>query len=169
MQIKLANLEQFGTFKCNTGVLRVADGCYNPNVWCIGWLTHVKTGEYLAFKITEKEEGCVSHIVIIHKSKYAALVEKKAKVLKLDCVLNETIGVDAGMAGFMDANHLTHEDKIYDKICDELGKEGDCYCDKSSAITTSGYGDGRYSCEYMTECENKNFNPLVVAAAIRFI
>lgn len=169
MQIKLANLEQFGTFKCNTGVLRVADGCYNPNVWCIGWLTHVKTGEYLAFKIIEKEEGRVSHIVIIHKSKYAALVEKKAKVLKLDCVLNETIGVDAGMAGFMDAGHLTNEDKVYNKICDALGSEGDCFCDKSSAITTSGYGDGSYSCEYMTECENKKFNPLVVAAAIRFI
>lgn len=30
MQIKLANLEQFGTFKCNTGVLRVAtDGEYD--------------------------------------------------------------------------------------------------------------------------------------------
>lgn len=169
MQIKLANLDQFGTFKCNTGVLRVADGCYNPNAWCIGWLTHVKTGEYMAFKVIEKEEGRVSHIVIIHKDKYDALMKKDAKVLRFDSVLNETIGVDAGMAGFMDANHLTHKDKIYDKICDELGSEGDCYCDKSCAITTSGYGDGSYSCEYITGCEDRKFNPLVVAAAIRFI
>lgn len=169
MQIKLANLEQFGTFKCNTGVLRVADGCYDPNVWCIGWLTHVKTGDYLAFKIIEKEEGRVSHIVIIHKDKYAALVKKGAKALNLPDLLEETIGVDAGMAGFMDASHLTGEDKLYDKICETLGNEGDCYCDKSCAITTSGYGDGSYQCLYLTGCDDKKFNPQVIAAAIRFI
>lgn len=170
-QIKIANLEQFGEFNCKTGVLRVADGCYNPDVWCIGFLTHVKTGKWLAFKEMADDDDWgirVKRITVIHEEVYQEIVKKKSKTLTLSNRLPETIGVDAGMAGFMDAGYLTHPDKTYEKICEGILNDARCYADKSCAITESGYGDGSYVCHYKGS-KGKGIKEQVSAACITFL
>jgi hypothetical protein len=170
-RINMSKHKKFGTFKCSTAVLRVADGCYSPDTWCLGFLTKVKLGKFLAFKEMAEVKGWgtrVKRILIIHEDLFMEMTKKNAKTLILDQRLEDTIGVDAGMAGFMDAGYLTHEDELYDKICDGICGNRQSYSDNSCAITSSGFGDGSYRCHYKMD-KHRVSGESVVAACITFI
>lgn len=98
-----------------------------------------------------------SHIVIIHESTPASKV-------KFEDMLNETIGVDSGQAGFFDTSRDTWSDKQYSEVCAlTLETELDAGVLDQGAVSASGYGDGTYRCRYA------KLNDEVVAAEIRFI
>lgn len=180
---------EVGTFTVESGSIRVTDPCYDIKTWCSGQLDNVLNGKYIALiqmmskSITEWGSRN-SVLYIVHE-------EHKNIDYKTD-ITEETdvdVGVDSGQAGFFDLgvfiagktidntleqkqneeNKLTGgykraESPWYDSVCDKT-----LYTPEMAGVidggvcSSSGYGDGGYS------CFTKTVDGKIVAAKIVFI
>lgn len=150
-----------GEFEVTSGRLRVTDPCYNKDTWCAGVLD-VLNGTWGAFVETSDEGGWgvrVASINIFNKE-----YEHKAHSWSLT---NIDVGVDSGQAGFFDDAKYPEDphqdDAFYDSVCDlTLGPNSGGVL-PFGAVSSSGYGDGGYSC-YVSYVNGE-----IVAAKIVFI
>lgn len=127
-----------------SGRTDITDPCYDKDVWC---RTAVNTvpGRYSCY--ADNDNGLVRGIMIIHEKHEREIKENHADWKEFD-----TIGVDAGLAGFFD-NKPDYTDPEWDLFCRKVSEEedrtrgtdahnlhawGNCF------FSTSGYGDGGY-------------------------
>jgi len=164
-----------GTFIIESGVARISDPCYEDDR-CSGVLKNVKKGTWNASVLyidscgKRVSELIVSHNDFIERNKY-----KYEKFY---------VGVDSGQAGVFDNNyyrddssvsHMTDKDRMYnEQICKDEPWYSWC-CDRTcsefsagvipfGAVSSSGYGDGVYSC-----CTHKNDDNEIDSIKIVFI
>lgn len=159
--MRLTGYDSLGTFIICSGAIRVADPCYGDDTWCMGTLKNAKNGTWNAYTRRKNEPGWGvrnTHIVIVHES---AVVSK----VKLDQILEATIGVDSGQAGFFDSTRNTSNDKEYDEVCGQtLETDLSAGVIDRGAVSSSGIGDGSYHCRYAKDEKGE-----VIAAEIRFL
>lgn len=144
--------------------VRVSDPCYGTGVWCAGTIDNVKEGLYnVAVEISD--EGMwgkrVKSLTVVH-AEYKGLL-----------FFNESarfeVGVDSGQAGIYDEDYYNKyhtaddcDDDWYDDICNLTNpagtKDGKC------AVSSSGFGDGGYTCYMLVNDDNQ-----VIAISIVFI
>jgi hypothetical protein len=139
-----------GTFRVNSGKLRITDPCYETDVWCAGEIPAVN-GIWNA-KIVITNEGMwgdrVQRLICTHVgdgTKYYKNVKSAG--------LPFEVGVDSGQAGVYDAEMFAlnrggeYDDKssFYGRVCEQTlgGSQGGVI--EWGATSRSGYGDGGYS------------------------
>jgi hypothetical protein len=130
-----------GTFKCESGVLRVTDPCYSKGTWCAGTVANCRKGEWIA-EIERKNCGAwgnrIRRLTVTH-----ALGGTGAAI-----PADFEVGVDSGQAGvFDDARYPDDPDEssFYDKCCrTTLNKPGAGVL-RFGVVSCSGFGDGGYA------------------------
>ena len=147
----------------------VSDPCYGMNTWCQGVVENVMPGIYNC-TVEYSDEGDwgvrVSAIEVMHQN---------ARMYFMDAADFE-VGVDSGQAGIFDyeyyaKHHLDRsvrphvDDDWYERVCDiTLAKESAGTIDDSGLVSSSGYGDGGYTC-YLA----KNGDGCVVGLRVVYI
>jgi hypothetical protein len=167
-----------GSFEQNTGTIIVSDPTYEPTTkyffGIAAQIPNVQTGTYYAVIEIIKEQKRNSALFIFHEDFFPA---KKGPISSK--VLNEivgqltyktnakqSIGVDAGMAGFYDkkfyfSQHTVEwSEFITDKLIQSPKRS---LILPSGVISDSGYGDGFYT-YYIAKANNK-----VVSVCLSFI
>ncbi len=155
----------YGTITLKEKV-RVTDPCYDMEVWCAGDLEDVYPGTYEC-RCEHADEGAwgnrIANIEIRHED-------------FLFCEPNEAtdfeVGVDSGQAGFFDYDYYKNvqsseikENRFYENVCDTtLSSEQAGIIDNVGFVSSSGYGDGGYTC-YI----GKNSDGKIVSMKIVFI
>lgn len=145
------NVENKGTIKLNSKVM-VSDPCYGLNTWCQGIVNNVLPGEYKCY-VEYSDEGMfgvrVSAIEVVHQD-----YERPMEFVPEDF----EVGVDSGQAGIFDYDYyITYHsdyqqrphvnDAWYDMVCDiTLNKEQAGVTEDFGLVSSSGYGDGGYTC-----------------------
>ncbi len=149
-----------GKFNISSGVMRVTDPCYDPGTWCSGTID-VPNGEWHAY-IEESDEGTWGKRVASIEVRYQNDFKHYSWELT-----NIDVGVDSGQAGFFD-NQLypdhPGDDPFYDRVCRLTLGENSAGVIEFGAVSSSGYGDGGYSCYVARNSDNQ-----IVAAKIVFI
>lgn len=157
-----------GEFTLGSSKLRVTDPCYDRETWCSGILT-ARPGKWSArIKVSDEKMWGLrnAELLVAHEnynpSENAVWVEQEFSV-----------GVDSGQAGFFDdalypdgeTGEFDDKDTFYGKVCDITldHKNGRAGVLAFGAVSSSGYGDGRYTCEAVYNGDE------VVAARIIFI
>ncbi len=134
-----------GTFRCESGTLRVTDPCYEPGTWCAGSIGDCRTGEWAAV-ITRQDYGDwgrrVRRLTVAHTDGGTG-DEQQAKF---------EVGVDSGQAGVFDAAQFTTRD--YDRWCRLSNPAG---AQRHGVVSSSGFGDGGYACTYRRDADGKCF------------
>ena len=173
--IDLGQYKYLGEFKSESGAFRVADPCYTPDTWCLGVLSRVAPGVWKAYVKKYAKEERVARLLVIHET---CIVDGVTSQLVLNKKLKADIGVDSGQAGFFDTTLDTWgrkgNDAAYEAICaltlDTPDSAGVC---EKGAVSSSGFGDGSYTCRYATgnvaAKHGIGIQGVVVAAEIRFI
>lgn len=126
----------------------VTDPCYDKDVWC-RFTTDLDPGEY-RLMYDKRDEGAWGERIS------SVRMVKASAPLRLSYRKLETIGVDAGLAGFF-VNKPDYDDKAWEAFCDAMStadkaweaETGETYrnvydCD-CGFFTSSGYGDGAYN------------------------
>lgn len=131
-----------GTFTLGNTV-DITDPCYDKGTWCRVNVA-CQPGEYTGYaEISDEGEWGkrVANIAIYKDDKYVPLDE-------MECI--NTIGVDAGLAGFFN-NKPDYEDWMgflvesgVFKTKEEYNYEKDYYAVDYGVFSESGYGDGSY-------------------------
>lgn len=168
-----------GNFEVTSGELITSDPCYDLDTWCMGVLKGVKKGSWHAYSMIEDSEERNSALIIYHES-----VSKTdasyyfSGAYKLNTAPFE-VGVDSGQAGFFDSTVYKNDATVptdFNLGLDwkDRGWYGMCarltLSDKGAgvvpggAVSSSGYGDGGYSCRYFM-----NENHEIIYADIVFI
>jgi hypothetical protein len=158
-----------GTIKLGDKVM-VSDPCYGLNTWCQGVLENVLPGNYDC-KVEYSDEGAwgvrVSAIEVTHQD-YDVVISLDPEDFE--------VGVDSGQAGIFDygyykkhhtdRNERNHvDDDWYYKVCTiTLSREAAGGVDGLGFVSSSGYGDGGYTC-----WTTKNEEGKIVAIRIEFI
>lgn len=147
--------------------VRVSDPCYGTSVWCAGTIDNVKEGLYNV-EVEYSDEGDwgtrVKSLAVMH-SEYK-------DVVCFTEVADFEVGVDSGQAGFYDEDYYQQyhteadcNDDWYDEICNlTLSRKQYGIKDEKCVVSSSGYGDGGYTC-YIA----RNDNNEVIALMIEFI
>jgi len=142
---------EFGKFTVKSGTLTLTDPCYTVNTWCMIKEIKVKNGEWIAKSSVngDDEENWgrrISELIAIHSD------HKLSKAPWKPYEGKGSIGVDSGQAGIFDAKEYSklntgRLDKLfYKKCCDAtLNLAQRDIIDDWGAVSSSGYGDGRYS------------------------
>lgn len=163
--IKITDLEFIGQFIVETGKLRVSDPCYDKKTWCSGVIEDVKNGLWEAYVKLEENENRISELLIFHKN-ITKTILKNSIWLEQDI----DVGVDSGICGFFDENYYPENEKVdssdvnsfYGKICDIVKNKYYGVIEKG-AVSSSGYGDGSYTCHTIEDKEG------IIGAKIVFI
>ena len=137
----------------------ISDPCYNRNTWCMTDQDNMLEGNYNYFvdDINDEDWGNrIKSIEIIHEN-YERPKQWNYK--------NDLVGVDSGQAGiFCDTIYPKEEDtgkyndlnSFYGKCCDAtLSKEQFGIIENSGIVSSSGYGDGQYTCFIQNNEQNK--------------
>ncbi|KYH29044.1 hypothetical protein CLTEP_27390 [Clostridium tepidiprofundi DSM 19306] len=161
-----------GTFENKSGKMVISDPIYELGTWCQGVLD-VKKGKYNAFLIKSDEGNWgirCKEILVFH--------EEVRDIENIEWDLTDiNVGVDSGQAGFFDFKTY-RKDKIipegstsfmpdepwYSTCCDLTLSEEQAGVFESGLVSSSGYGDGSYSCFVA-----KNENNEIIALRIVFI
>ena len=170
--IDIGQYTHLGDFVNETGAMRVADPCYQPDTWCLGILSRVATGNWKAY--AQYDDGRPSRLLVLHETQIVNGVTSK---LVLNRTLDADIGVDSGQAGFFDVTLNTWGrggKGFYDRICAmTLGSKSGGVLNLG-AVTSSGFGDGSYECTFATDDipgphPNVTLKGVIVAAELVFI
>lgn len=157
---------QIGEFEVTDNVLVISDPCYEPGTWCMGQILDVKPGIWTA------------QIGICHNKKWGDRVAYLATCHK-DCpdktLLTEHeahfgVGVDSGQAGIFDRAHYQDQavvsdvpdpisdDRWYNFCCHQtLKTEHNAGVIPYGVVSSSGYGDGGYTCHFFSTGEAQEF------------
>lgn len=161
--------ENKGTIKLNLKAM-VSDPCYGLNTWCQGVIENVKPGTYDCF-VEYSDEGDwgerVSAIEVRH-----AYYDRPRDFYPEDF----EVGVDSGQAGIFDYEYyeMYHTDRSYkhhvnsgwyDKVCNiTLAREQAGIIHNLGFVSSSGYGDGGYTCWTARDNDGK-----VIAIRVEYI
>lgn len=144
--------------------VRVSDPCYGTGVWCAGTIDNVKEGLYNV-EVEISDEGMwgkrVKSLTVVHAEYKGFLFFNESARFE--------VGVDSGQAGIYDEDYYNKyhtaddcDDDWYDDICNLTNpagtKDGKC------AVSSSGFGDGDYTCYMLVNDDNQ-----VIAISIVFI
>jgi hypothetical protein len=155
--------------------MRVTDPCYERGTWCAGVLDNVKNGVWESYAYIENYGRN-----LLGGERVKALAVKH-KGTNIDWGFKEQVadfevGVDSGQAGFF--NESLYPDgepgeygdmhTFYGRACaqthDETNRHQHAGTIKEGVVSSSGWGDGGYSCTYVKDNDGQ-----VVAARIDFI
>lgn len=159
--------------RVTSGKIRVTDPCYSVGTWCSGEFP-AKNGEWIAETVLN-DEGRVATLMISH-------VDHQG--VDPDELLSIEVGVDSGTCGFFDAgwyekyNGDEHsEDRVayFDIVGlnavpttldepEENLPDGVLSSFLQGVASSSGYGDGSYSCEVARDEKGD-----VIVARVTFI
>jgi len=159
-----------GSFEVLSGKMQVTDPCYNRGTWCQGVLENVMNGKWVASVeiVPNSMTGWGDRIGKI-------IVKNNDGVPKNYHTLEAEIGVDSGQAGFFcDSGYPQEHTGEYDdeetfyafygKICELTMTEQKSGVLSFGAVSSSGFGDGGYVCNYWTDSDGT-----VIQAEIVFI
>lgn len=148
----------------------VSDPCYGLNTWCQGVLENVLPGTYDC-KVEYSDEGDwgrrVAAIEVTHQD-YDGIIRFESEGFE--------VGVDSGQAGIFDydyyskyhtdSNERNHvDDNWYYEACDmTCSYEQAGTTDDLGFVSSSGFGDGSYTCYTARER-----NGYIIAIRIEFI
>ena len=144
----------------------VSDPCYGLNTWCQGVLENVLPGTYDC-EVEYSDEGDwgtrVAAIEVTHQD-YDGIVRFEPEDFE--------VGVDSGQAGIFDYDYYCKyhtdddvNDDWYDKVYKiTLAKNQAGTTDDLGFVSSSGFGDGGYTCYTARER-----NGYIVAVRIEFI
>jgi hypothetical protein len=136
-------------FEVKSGKLIVTDPCYDVGTWCQGVIEHVKKGAWSVEVDYEKREQRCGVLEVRH-------IDARESDDGWEKMSFE-VGVDSGQAGIFDfsaypkgdrgeSGHY-NKDKFYDECCETTLKDaGYGVIRGRGAVSSSGYGDGGYSC-----------------------
>jgi len=165
-----------GEFKIVSGIARVSDPCYKKDTWCNGTLK-VKNGTWMT-NIVMFDEGDwgdrVGYLIVRHKD--YSVNEDSCGLEGVDF----EVGVDSGQVGVfddsffkddesvkglkrMDDRIICEDEPFYSMCCDRTLHDGQAGVIPYGAISSSGYGDGRYDCHI-----KKNKKGEVIAIIVDF-
>jgi hypothetical protein len=151
---------QLGTFEIKSGSVYVTDPCYEIDTWCQGKVDDVLNGTWVSEADISNAAGWGNRVHILrvyhkeHGDDYSNLQEEKFEV-----------GVDSGQAGFFDADlYPGKDDDFYDEVCNLTLSDKQGGCISFGTASSSGFGDGGYSCY-----TGKNKDGKVVYMEIVFI
>jgi len=165
-----------GEFEVVSDALNITDPCYDLDVWCCGRLENPKKGRWAArvHKADMNSWGARCCALEAHATDSRPVGAWKRA--------NFEVGVDSGQAGIFDLEHYQNEADARDykwqsKSSPLTGRSGwyDMCADKTlsrlgagvipfGCVSSSGFGDGGYNCEYRTDD-----NDQVVSVRIVFI
>lgn len=122
----------------------VGDPCYDTSIWCTATLENVKSGLYNVHVEYSKDDR-VSELYIVHE-----LWENKPLSYSQ---IDAKIGVDSGQVvihdfddyckiGYLEDLKTTY----YEKVCEQTLSESAYGTGQHYVASSSGYGDGVYSC-----------------------
>lgn len=143
----------------------VSDPCYELGTWCQGVLDNVLPGTYDC-EVEYSDEGAwgerVAAIEVVHQDCGISAYEAE----------HFTVGVDSGQAGIFDYDYYAQyhtddecDDDWYDRVCDiTLAEESAGAIDELGLVSSSGYGDGSYTCY-----TSRDRNGYIVAIRIEYI
>lgn len=168
----------FGTFECTGNKLMISDPGYSVGTWCQGVLDNVVPGTWKAGAVISDEKMMgkrVGTLYVTHSSMTEEDIEK-LPVTKADFV----VGVDSGQAGIFDSQHYRDDSVVTEPVVGGLfdtihiqptGDAGekwyDLCCSKTlqrinfggvipyGVVSTSGFGDGAYTCYYRANAEGQ--------------
>ena len=154
---KTIEIKSIGKFEIASGMIRVSDPCYDKDAWCADTVP-AKNGIWQA-SIVMFDEGewgnRVGYLIAYHKDFPVDQYSHDWQRVDFE------IGVDSGQAGIFDDGFFKDDEsvkglkRLYNKsICEEIPWYSIC-CDRTlhkglagvipyGAISSSGYGDGRY-------------------------
>lgn len=173
-----------GAIDITDGIVDVTDPCYEDGTWCARFGMKVKPGVYRCYvdvinfpikalcedgdyflyldgfkpgDIVERDDYRIMNLTIVHfGSSYPDNFE----------LIDNNIGVDAGLCGFYNHKPDFKEDAAWDNFWQNLGKYKNCTCSCGTAhgvTVSSGFGDGCY-CLYGA----KNANDEIIALKLDF-
>lgn len=137
------------------GKVTVSDPCYEKGTWCQICDLEVLPGEYHPYIEYDEETGRVSVLAIWHEDYEINEAEE------FDEDLMPTVGVDSGQAGFFDSEYYDSycdndcakvDTDWYAHICaltipdEEFDRHGADTFDGRCVVSSSGWGDGGYTC-----------------------
>jgi hypothetical protein len=147
-------MENIGEFQMESGKMIVTDPCYEKGTWCQGVLDNVKNGKWEAFIETS------GYIKNWGNRVSSLFVVSDGYKIKSDWEKQEfEVGVDSGQAGCFDEKYFPQKwfndpavsilsvyDNFYNKCCDITCSSKQAGCISFGAVSSSGYGDGVYTC-----------------------
>jgi hypothetical protein len=165
-----ANMDpELGTFEVKSGKLVVSDPCYERGTWCHGILEGVKNGKWVA-GVSHSDErgwGIRNAELLVQHEEVKRLIDLRWREATFE------VGVDSGQAGIFC-------DSVYPQSkCGEYGDDSSFYgqcCNatlntlhsadtvEGGVVSSSGFGDGGYVCEYAKNKQNE-----IVAVKVTFI
>jgi hypothetical protein len=158
---------KLGTFKVESGEVRISDPCYAKDTWCAGVLKNVKKGTWIA-KARVFDEGSwgerIGYLIAVNED-YRFRFDDPREDTAID------VGVDSGQAGIFDEKYYKDDSVFADKTDkDRKYKVAICpediwysfNCDVTlfdpnagvipfGCVSSSGYGDGIYNCSVIKE------------------
>ena len=172
------NAHLLGEFTLTTPVMRVSDPCYEKDVWCCGVLENCVEGSWEA-AVYYTHDGYAAGLAVRSAGTSAPSFADLDTETEDWAYASFEVGVDSGQAGFYDDtmyqdDSVVEEDPDFSKNCNCSKWFGLC-CDKTlskqlagiipyGVVSSAGYGDGGYDCEYHTNADGK-----IDFAWIRFI
>lgn len=156
-----------GDFQVKSGKLRVTDPCYGRGTWCAGVLENVKNGTWRAdIYVTEHTGGWGARNAVLRVWHVDFLDRTPWQRATFE------VGVDSGQAGFFDDACFPDDPgdyepgTFYEKVCKLTleTEEQAGIVEDFGVVSSSGYGDGGYTCLYSTAPDGQ-----IVCAEIVFI
>lgn len=161
------NLEQIqiGTFEITSNVLVVSDPCYKPGTWCMGQISDAQPGIWTAQIGIYQSEQFGKRVAYV-----AAFHEDCPNIDSLDRhEADFEVGVDSGQAGIFDKAHYQDQSIDFDvpaPICNDHWFNVCCHQTLNTehyagvipygVVSSSGYGDGGYTCHFFTTGKGEN-------------
>lgn len=150
---------QIGEFVVTDNVLVISDPCYEPGTWCMGHILDVRPGTWAAqIGICQDPRWGerVAYLAAYHQD-----CPDKALLTKYEAHFE--VGVDSGQAGIFDRAHYQDqavvsdvpdpigEDRWYNACCHQtLHTEHHAGVIPYGVVSSSGYGDGGYTCHFFS-------------------
>lgn len=169
--MKKRNFTDVGYLSIDNGKIDVTDPCYDRDVWCRVNDVEVVPGKYVC-QIEKQNDGIFGRGVSAIRIALCNSDFSKSNPERLEWF--DSIGVDAGLAGFFVSPKKDYTDSEWSDLCHWMydnakasewnsDKDNDFYITDAGFFSSSGYGDGEYDV-YVEKSEGK-----IVAVEIRFI
>ena len=179
MKKLLLQRKNVGTIDFGNGEIRISDPCYSLDVWCQIDNVHVLPGNYRCYAYEGRHKDWGNRIWINQIVSADPVAESFVEERLHDKNAWEeigSIGVDAGLAGFIASGVDFSDDEIWDDLCRSMHDDDGPFHLKTSVedayildqgnqkafFTSSGLGDGVYDVYAM------KMNDMIVALEIRF-
>lgn len=166
------DMTELGTFTQNTHEIMVSDPCYVVGTWCQGIIKPVLKGQWRAFvEVSDQGEwgDRIARLRITHESVNPGMLIREDSEIP--------VGVDSGQAGFWDIvayrnrqlvpaefESAEPEERWYEMCCKGTLSKKQAAIQPFGAISSTGFGDGRYDCFV-----GRNPQGLIVGAELVFI